>query len=317
MNDFLTNYVAPNPDTWQGRGDSLPNERFFQKIECLDLSHQSYKQNDQPSIIGFCCDEGVKRNLGREGAKEGPDAIRTHFAKLASHNSLTFYDVGNIECKDENLESAQQSLAQLIDFSHQRGHQTIVLGGGHETAWGHYLGLSKHYQKLGIINFDAHFDLRPLTKQQGSSGTPFTQIKDFCDQHNRLFDYCCLGIQPTANTTSLFDRAEEFRVSYLTAESIQKESLNWQLAFLDGFLLHHDYIYLSICLDVFNEAYAPGVSASQLLGLSPWQVMPLLKYIKQSGKVVSIDIVELSPTYDINQKTARLAAVMLAELFNL
>ena len=316
MDDFLTHYTPPQQNLWQGPEDALPNARFYQQVECLDLSKNQFNDDGRPSILGFNCDEGIKRNHGRVGAADGPDAIRQQLAKLANHSDSTFYDIGNIACSDGNLEKAQQKLAELINKSHEMGHQTIVLGGGHETAFGHYQGLSNHYPKLGIINFDAHFDLRPLSNQQGSSGTPFTQIMQFCEKNSKAFDYCCLGIQPTANTTSLFDRAKDFKVTYLTAEQMQIESLNWQLAFLDGFLLHHDYIYLTICLDVFNEAFAPGVSASQMLGLSPWQVLPLLKYIKQSGKVVSIDIVELSPSYDVDHKTARLAAVMLAELFN-
>ena len=96
-----------------------------------------------------------------------------------------------------------------------------------------------------------------------------------------------------------------------------QQSLAWQFAFLDDFMLNLDYIYLSICLDVLAECYAPGVSAPQPLGLSPWQVIPLLKYIMQSGKVISLDIAELSPPLDQEQKTARLAALIIAELLNI
>jgi formiminoglutamase len=92
--------------------------------------------------------------------------------------------------------------------------------------------------------------------------------------------------------------------------------LAWHLAFLDDFMLSLDHIYLTICLDVLAECFAPGVSAPQPLGLSPWQTLPLLKYIIQSGKVVSLDIAELSPPLDQEQKTARLAALIIAELLH-
>ena len=97
---------------------------------------------------------------------------------------------------------------------------------------------------------------------------------------------------------------------------MMEQSLAWQFAFLDDFMLNLDNIYLSICLDVFAECFAPGVSAPQPLGLTPWQTLPLLKYIIQSGKVVSLDIAELSPALDREQKTARLAALIIAELLN-
>lgn len=311
----ISNYTPPAPSLWQGRKDSLPDERYFQRIDCIDVRKDDLPKENETVLLGFCSDEGVRRNLGRVGAQSGPDTIRQQLAKLACHNAQRYTDIGNITCSNQNLESAQAEFSRLISYSHEHGKKTVALGGGHEIAWAHFRGLADHYSKLGIINFDAHFDIRPLQNNQCSSGTPFFQIKEFCDEQNKIFDYCCLGIQAVANTRSLFERADKWGISYLTAEQITKESLAWQQVFLDDFLLRHNHIYLTVCLDVFDECYAPGVSAPQALGITPWQAMPLLKYIRQSGKVVGIDIAELSPPLDINQKTARLGAVILAEYF--
>ena len=61
----------------------------------------------------------------------------------------------------------------------------IVIGGGHETAWGHFQGLAHPNKDIAILNFDAHFDLRPLINGQlGSSGTPFRQIHNFLTTNN-------------------------------------------------------------------------------------------------------------------------------------
>lgn len=312
----IANYTSPTPSLWQGRIDSLPGERFFQRIECVDVSKQTISNNDKTIILGYSCDEGVRRNLGETGAKEGPDAIREQLAKFACHHSGEFIDIGNIVCEDHHLEGAQDNFATLISLCHKNGHKTIGLGGSHDIAWAHYRGLAEHYPTLGIINFDAHFDIRPQQHNQGSSGTPFAQIHDYCKAHDRVFNYCCIGIQPVANTKSLFDRAHEWDIPYLTAAQMNNESLAWQMAFLDTFILNHDALYLTICLDVFDESFAPGVSAPQAMGINPWQALPLLKYIKQSGKVVSIDIAELAPPLDTRHKTARLGARLLAELLN-
>ncbi len=310
-------YNPPDPNVWKGREDSLPGERFFQRVQCLDLSTHPLEATDRLIFLGFCSDQGIQRNQGRIGASLGPQALRQQLAKLACHSSKTFIDIGNINCTDGNLEHAQHQFGTLIHQCHQQGFKTIAFGGGHEMAWGHYQGLMPHYPKLGIINIDAHFDLRPLSEDGlGNSGTPFTQIKQYCQDHHQPFNYCCLGIQSVANTQSLFDSAHQWGVSYLTAEQIHTDSAASQTAFLDDFLLRHDHIYLTICLDAFAESYAPGVSAPQAGGLSPWQVIPLLKYIAQTGKVVSIDIAELSPPLDQEQKTARLAAVIIAELLH-
>lgn len=313
----LSNYEQANMTLWQGRQDSLAGERYFQQVTSHNLQQSPLPVNTSQAIaiLGFNSDEGIRRNEGRVGAKEGANALREQLAKLPCHHQRQFIDLGNIICDDGALEVAQADFAKVIHYCHQHGYKTIAFGGGHEIAWGHFCGLKENYKKLGIINFDAHFDLRRLPKtNHGTSGTPFWQIANHCQQNNRAFHYCCLGIQPHANTESLFTAADTFKVPYVTAEQINDWAFNRQTTFLDEFLINHDSIYLSICLDVFAECYAPGVSAPQALGLSPWQALPLLKYIIQTGKVVSIDIAELSPILDHHHKTARLAAMIIAEL---
>jgi formiminoglutamase len=316
---MLPNILCYEPTAssiWQGRKDSLAGERFFQYVDVQDVRSFSLDKNSHnTAIIGFCSDEGIRRNEGRTGAKTGPVALREQLAKFAFHSKRQFIDLGNIVCENEELESAQEQFATLINYCHLNDCKTIAFGGGHEIAWGHFSGLTQKYPKLGIINFDAHFDLRsPPEKNYGTSGTPFWQINNYCTQNNLPFHYCCLGIQTHANTQSLFTAADTFKVHYLTTEQINRSSFAWQTAFIDEFILNNDAIYLSICLDVFAESFAPGVSAPQTLGLTPWQALPLLKYIIQTGKVVSIDIAELSPPLDHNQQTARLAGMIMAEL---
>jgi len=310
-----THYVPPAASLWQGRADTLPFERYFQHIMLIDLNTQSL--NDlEPStvIIGFCSDEGIRRNLGRAGAKGGPDALRAQLAKLPRHQHHPLIDVGNIICDDGNLEAAQEALRLLVASIHQKGHKTWVLGGGHEVAYPHYMGLMPYHPNCGIVNFDAHFDLRPLTKPNvGTSGTPFTQIANDCKSLNAPFNYCCLGIQPLGNTASLFEQAHHLNVKYLSAEAIHTQNLSTQYAFLDDFLKNLDYIYVTLCLDVLAECYAPGVSAPSPLGLSPIQVNSLLQYLRQTGKVIGMDVAELSPPLDERQKTARLAAHMISQ----
>ncbi|MDR3441785.1 MAG: formimidoylglutamase [Legionella sp.] len=315
MFEHLSNYRKANPALWQGRKDTVSAERFFQKIIFPEQQTDLISKEKKTIFLGFASDAGVKRNQGRPGAQLGPDQIKTQLAKLPCPNDKTYVDLGTVVCEEDELELAQSQFASVINFCHQQGHQTIALGGGHEIAWAHYQGLAPRYNKLGIINFDAHFDLRPYTNgQPGTSGTPFSQIAAWCEENKRRFEYCCLGIQKMGNTPSLFERAAELNVSYLSAEELYEKNLAWHQAFLDDFMLHVDHIYLTICLDVLAECFAPGVSAPQPLGLTPWQILPLLKYIMQSGKVVSLDIAELSPPLDQNQKTARLAALIIAEL---
>ncbi len=315
--NFFKHYRPADYDRWTGRNDGEAGERFFQCVSLLDLNEQtvSVLRPGSTVIIGFCSDTGVIRNQGRPGANKGPDHLRAALSNLAVPSSLnTLVDLGNIHCLDDDLENAQAALGELIALVLSQQLHPLVFGGGHETAFGHYQGIahSSYAHSLGIINLDAHYDLRPVPESGlGNSGTPFTQIAALRHNANLPFDYCCIGIQDTANTASLKRTAEQLGVITLTArETIENQAhaLNSVQAFMDA----HDHLYLTFCLDVFAAEVAPGVSAPQVLGLYPFQVLPFLSLIMNSGKVCTLDVVELSPEWDQGNRTAKLAAECLA-----
>ncbi len=310
-------YNPPEAKIWQGRSDSQADERFFQRIQTLNLAQQSLPTVTDKTIalLGFCSDTGVQRNLGRPGADAGPDAFRLALGKLALHHATPIFDVGDI-AGDDDLAASQLQLANTVAALLQHQFQPLLIGGGHEIAWGHYQGIRQHYptQRLGIINFDAHFDLRPnLQDGAGTSGTPFLQIANHCQQQQLDFNYCVLGLQPQANTHSLYATAKDLKVTVVEAQRLQTQPEETQ-SVLQRFIQQQDIIYLTLCLDVFSTAVAPGVSAPQPLGLLPEQVLPLLQFILQSGKVVSVDIAELSPAQDRDNITANLAAQCAAQI---
>ncbi|MCB1135745.1 MAG: arginase family protein, partial [Chlamydiia bacterium] len=80
---------------------------------------------------------------------------------------------------------------------------------------------------------------------------------------------------------------------------------------IDRFLDRCEQVYISICLDVFAGQVAPGVSAPQPFGLSPWHVLPLLDHVLASGKACALDVVELCPRLDEDNRTARLGAALI------
>jgi formiminoglutamase len=308
---IATQYQSSNRQVWQGRTDNLPNERYFQRVQCIDLQ-QSAPPANAYTLLGFACDTGVIRNQGRAGAKQGPNALRSALANFACHHQHALYDVGEIVCESNDLEASQQSLAHTVALLLKNQNRPILIGGGHEIAWGHYLGIRQAYptQSLAIINFDAHFDLRPFSATQpGSSGTPFLQMALHSQQHHLPFHYACIGIQPNANTASLFATAQQLGVMSILAQELTSAHLEQHKAQLSKLIEQVDIVYLTLCLDVFASYIAPGVSAPQVLGVHPQQILPLFEHITHSQKVVSFDIAELAPNYDdANQSTAKLAA---------
>lgn len=326
---FAKNYNLPDPQIWAGRIDSLDNYdafRWHQWIDLLDLNDFSPVLSEGEKgicFIGFCSDEGVRRNLGRTGAARGPESIRKEMANLPCSFSkrIRLFDCGDITLEDGNLEAGQALLGLAVEQIISAGLFPIVLGGGHETALGNYFGIRQsldnrmkedHLNKssLGIINFDAHFDLRPYLNG-GSSGTMFRQIADLSAASGQEFSYYCLGIQKHSNTVELFKTADRLNVEYALAKDIISGD-DWSiLESLDEFIRKNEKIYVTICSDVFSTAYAPGVSAAQSLGLDPEKVIRYIKYMVKTGKLISFDICEVSPRFDLDSTTADLASVII------
>ncbi len=321
-------YKPADMSLWKGRIDNTAQKttagnsaRLHQKIQPWDNISDL---KDSVTLIGFACDEGVRRNQGRPGAKQGPVQIRTALANTVFPTNISVHDAGDISCNDENLEAAQQSLARQVCKILSANGQPIILGGGHEMAWGSFLGTA-HYlsanapkRHLGIINFDAHFDLRN-PNPHANSGTAFRQISAWCKEHKKNFNYYVFGINPSANSHALFKFAKQKKVHWHLDTNCTLAHLTEIEKSLSQFLSQIDELYLTVCLDVFPASTAPGVSAPAALGVDPLFVINALKLIKTVCKKYQVvwrttDIAELNPNYDSEQRTANLAARLVYEI---
>lgn len=307
---------------WSGRDDLEDGEQRLRVHHVITPIRELSSQRSGAQLLGFETDEGVLRNKGRVGAKMAPDAIRSALSNLAWHSdgsvNAEIYDLGNSGSSSHPLEQNQNITADIITAALSRG-PVVVLGGGHEIAWPSFLGLSNHLRqsepnpRIGIINFDAHFDLREYQSETvaltPSSGTPFSQIADHCQSEQLTFEYFCIGISSTSNTQALFDKAQRLNVRYIEDTELLLNPHAPMLEKLERFIASVDYLYLTIDLDVFNAALAPGVSAPAAIGLSIEHFYPFFNAILQhNNKLLMADIAECNPTYDIDNRTAKLAA---------
>ena len=311
----MKNYQPANPSAWSGRasGSAL---YLHEKVAWADPTGTLLRVNKKAfGILGYACDAGVKRNLGRPGAVGGPDAIRHMLGRMPNHlsESMALWDAGNVLCTDDQMEAAQQSLSLLTSTLLKKKVFPIVLGGGHDMAYGHFTGIRQGLgtaRRIGIINFDAHFDLRS-NENGNNSGTPFYQIAEEAKNENREFNYLCLGIRKDANDAKLFKTAEELGVHFVEREDFSIQELTSVQMILLAFIERVDAIYTSIDLDGFSSAFAPGVSAPSPMGFFPDIVWEALKVIIDSGKLCSLDLAELNPEFDTDGSTARLAASLI------
>ena len=318
-NGQITHNVMPliNMDTslWTGRTDQEANpelaQRWHQKIQGWNPETSS----GGIAILGLACDEGVKRNKGRPGAAKGPDSLRKALAPLPWNRQQPAWDAGTVNCQNGELELAQSVYADRLTQLLENNSLPIGFGGGHDIAWASYLGLIRYLEKhsedkpvkLGIINFDAHFDLR-LPENGPSSGTPFWQMAEYARTHRHPYHYMCLGVSHSSNTQALFQRADDLGVIYHTDQSLNLLNLEALRKELHEYIDSVDHIYLTIDMDAFPASQVPGVSAPAARGIPLEVVEPLLAEIKASGKLRLFDLAELNPQYDIDQRSAKVAA---------
>lgn len=312
----LDYYSPPKRLIWKGRNDGSGIERYHQVVDLLDMRERCpvHTQPLSIALIGYATDEGIVRNFGREGAASGPIAFRDALGKLAIHIKMPFslFDVGDVISKDGDVEGAQKVLSEIVASLTEKGHFPLIIGGGHDLAYGTYLGLTC---RPSIINFDSHLDLRVPIDGKSNSGTSFFQVSELLKQENHPFEYTCLGLQENGNTDSLFQKADELKIKYLTTKQMRREP-EAAIRLLQQALEQSKSLFLSLDLDVFSDASAPGVSAPQPLGLMPTELLPLLSMAAASKKVVALAIAELSPPYDLDGRTARLAANLAAAFFS-
>lgn len=292
-------------DLWHGRFDS--NEdidlRIWQIVKPFDDVSKEYGI----CFIGYDTDDGIKRNQGRIGAEKGSNAIRKAIQSFPIVENLKIYDYQNL--KNKVLEEAQKEYSLKISNVIKKGIFPIGLGGGHDIAFASYSGIRKAYpdKKIGIVNFDTHLDMRPYDNG-ATSGTSFKQILD----GDKNVKYSIVGFKKQGNTKRLIDTAKNYNVLILDEEDDEK-FINDELK---KYLADADILYVTFCMDVFNASDAPGVSAPTIMGLDPKKGKRILREIMNTGKVVCIDFAEVSPEYDIDSRTAKLAGSLIYDIMN-
>lgn len=259
-------------------------------------------------IIGFPCDVGVARNNGRAGAAGGPDAIRhwlyrftpdprrPEMARLVADG----HDRGDLVLSGD-LDADQALLGEAVADALAVGDIPVVLGGGHETAFGHFLGYANAELPVSITNIDAHADVRELRNGLGHSGSPFRQALEH--ESGRCREYRVAGLQPQSVSAAHLDYLREKDCRFWFREETD-ESLLARLYPSEG-----GDRYATFCLDAVDAAHAPGVSAPAADGLAPSLWLGAAERAGENAGVRSFDVVELNPEYDLDGRTARLAAL--------
>lgn len=269
-------------------------------------------KNIRVAIIGFPSDEGVRRNNGRPGAAAAPDEIRRHLYKMTPPpeekeqfaNLLdTILDMGNLSVTMD-LETSQSDLGKILAELLSEDILPIILGGGHETAFAHFLGYVESGLETAIFNLDAHTDVRNLNEGKAHSGSPFRQAMEHpgkcCSK------YLVAGLQPHSVAEEHLNYIKEQGGSYVFRDETNITSIS-------GMFHEHesDRMMVTFDMDAVDQAYAPGVSAPCTNGLHQDLWLTAAYLAGRNEQVTSFDLCEVNPSFDRDGQTARLAALTI------
>lgn len=252
----------------------------------------------QIALLGIPDDTGVALNHGRTGAALGPAAFRAAWTRYGAAAAMIdsgphlshprVFDAGDV-IVGQTIQETHDRISDAAAAIVARGLLPIAIGGGHDCTYAFVRGVARALGPLAGVYFDAHLDVRP----EVGSGMSFRALVEE-GLSTRLH---VVGLDPQSNTQEHFDY---FRLKGHTTGAL---SDYWPHASRPQFV--------SLDMDVFDMAYAPGVSAMNPCGLAPAQVATSIEAAGRNHDVVCFDIMELSPPHDEHGRTARLAVYML------
>lgn len=279
------------------------------------------------SVAGFPDDLGVRNVNGRPGAAQGPARFLEFFLKLrgaqpvqASLLSSALSKVG-VDLDQNHSDGRELTERQVRELgvgagkpgarnSGTKGNAVhLAVGGGHDWAWPWIQGFSAALGpkiRVGCLNIDAHFDLRP-SEPVMTSGSPFRRLlEEKILSPARFVEF---GIQNHCNSAELWEYARKQKIKTVPFEQLRNgRAVARFRTCLQGLKKNSDVILISLDLDAASLAVAPGVSAPQPEGFSAGEVYQMLELAAAERKVLGLGIFELAPPLDVQDHTARFAA---------
>ncbi|WP_061808944.1 formimidoylglutamase [Rossellomorea vietnamensis] len=263
-----------------------------------------------------------KPSISHSGASFAPDAIRRCLNSFTTYNiergtdladdNKTIIDFGDIIMHPTSIEESHQRIYEStkVAVSTNAAPFTIILGGDHSITTSTVKAIKETKGTVGIIQFDAHHDLRNTEDGGPTNGTPFRRLLE--GGHIQGEHLIQIGIRNYANAKAYHDYAIEQGVTVYTMKDVRPQNITKliqeSLAQLESKV---DTIYLSVDMDVLDQAFAPGCPAIGPGGMHPDTLTEAVQTALHHPKVHTMDIVEIDPTLDIRDMTSRVASLLL------
>ena len=283
----------------------------------LDAPHQEVPDGLDVALIGVPMDLGV---TNRPGARFGPRAVRAvervgpyhHVLDVVPFAVLKVADIGDVPFRTRF--SLEESIKDIEAFYRQivaAGVRPLSVGGDHSITYP-ILKAVGEARPVGMVHIDAHFDTAgEYENTKFQHGAPFRHaVLDGVLDPERSIQ---IGIRGSAEYLGEFSYASGMTVIHV--EDFARIGVDAVIEKARGVVGDQPF-YVTIDVDGFDPAFAPGTGTPEVGGLLPLEVQTLLRGLKGLD-VIGGDVVEIAPQYDANTTTAHVGAQMLFEILSL
>ena len=292
-------------------------DRFTKKMNELLVSPDKHEGPVKYGLIGAPLS---KPSISHSGASMAPSAIReamASYSTYANHSDQDFRDISIVDFGDvlmhptgilESQDRIYQSVKAVLG---QHDIENFILfGGDHSVSFPSIKALNEQKGTVGVIQFDAHHDLRNLEDGGPTNGTPFRRsIENNVLKGEHIVQ---IGIRDFTNAKAYADYAEEQGVQVYAMQDVQQRDIQSIIQeSLDYLSKKVDLIYLSVDMDVLDQAFAPGCPAIGPGGMDSQTLLTAVEKAADHPMVKGMDIVEIDPTLDIRNMTSRVASYVL------
>jgi agmatinase len=272
------------------------------------------------AIVGVPHDSGTTY---RPGTRFGPQGIRRISALYTPYNyemgvdlreQIRLCDVGDIFTIPANNEKSFDQISKGIAHVFASGAFPIILGGDHSIGFPTVRGVCRHLgdKKVGIIHFDRHVDTQEIDLDERMHTCPWFHATNMANApaHNLVQ----LGIGGWQVPREGVKVCRERGTNVLTVTDICDMGLEAAAQYAieratDG----TDCVYISFDIDCIDAGFVPGTGWPEPGGLLPREALKLLELIVRNVPVCGLELVEVSPPYDISDMTSLMACRVICD----
>ena len=270
------------------------------------------------AVVGAPFDMGTTY---RSGTRFGPQAVRRISALYDSYSpdlgmdlleEITIGDAGDIFVIPANIEKTFDQIDLGISHILDAGAFPVIIGGDHSIGYPDTKALAKHVDgRLGIIHFDRHIDTAVTTMDERMHTTHWSHATDL--PNVPASNLVQIGIGGWIGNHSGVQVAEQRDTTVITMFDVEELGVDHAMEIaLEIAWKDVEAVYLSFDIDVVDPGYAPGTGTPEPGGMSPREALKAVRMVAQEG-LVGMDLVEISPPYDVADCTSQLGARVIMD----